>query len=252
MNKIHTRPAAAVRAICASLALIALAVICASPAHISAAAVSAVAVPAARTLPNAFDAASWTDASVGSISSGVLSIALSAASCAVQSGAAPNPGTLSVIDYTKPSAAERLWVFDVATHALLFHELVAHGSGSGANIATKFSNDNDSHQSSLGLFLTAESFIGKSGYALRLKGLEAGINDRAWDRAIVMHGASYVSEMLAKTWGQIGRSWGCPAVRLDVAKTLIDRVKGGGLIFAYYPDPKWLSTSKYLGTCATR
>jgi hypothetical protein len=251
MNQTHTRLAAAVRGICASLALIALTLISASPAHISAAAVSAIAVPAA-TPSNAFDAASWTDASAGSISSGVMSMALSAASCAVQSGVAPNPGTLSVIDYTKPSAAERLWVFDVATHALLFHELVAHGSGSGASIATKFSNDNDSHQSSLGLFLTGESFVGQNGYALRLKGLEAGINDRAWDRAIVMHGASYVSELLAKTWGQIGRSWGCPAVRLDVAKTLIDRVKGGGLIFAYYPDPKWLSTSKYAGTCATR
>jgi hypothetical protein len=233
--------------ICASLAPIALIAICASPAQISATATAtAASVPA-----SAFDATSWTDAA-GSIGSGVFSLALTAAGCAVRTGAAANPSTLSVIDYTKPSSAERLWVFDVATHALLFHELVAHGSGSGANIATKFSNDTDSHQSSLGLFLTADSFVGKSGYALRLKGLEAGINDRAWDRAIVMHGASYVSELLAKTWGQIGRSWGCPAVRADVARTLIDRVKGGGLIFAYYPDSKWLSTSKYLGTCPTR
>jgi len=243
MNNKRTRLATALRAICASLAPVALAAMYAWPAQISA---------AAPSLPNTFDAASWTAVPTGSIDTGVLSLALAAAGCAVRSGAASNPSTLSVIDYTRPSASERLWVFDVATRALLFHELVAHGSGTGAKVATTFSNDTDSHQSSLGLFLTGESFVGKNGYALRLKGLEAGVNDHAWDRAIVMHGASYVSEMLAKTWGQIGRSWGCPAVRQDVAKTLIDRVKGGGLMFAYYPDPKWLATSKYLGTCLAR
>jgi hypothetical protein len=126
---------------------------------------------------------------------------------------------------------------------LVFEELVAHGSESGDNFAPSFSNAPDSHQTSLGLFVTDEPYVGKNGYSLRMDGLDAGINDRARERAIVIHGADYVSDAFAKAQGRLGRSWGCPAVRGVIAKSLIDRVRGGGLVFAYYPDPQFLADS---------
>jgi hypothetical protein len=81
-------------------------------------------------------------------------------------------------------------------------------------------------------------------------GLEAGVNDRARERAIVMHGAPCVSSELAQVQGRLGRSWGCPALRDSIARDVIDRIKGGILVFAYYPDHEWLESSRYLGGCA--
>jgi hypothetical protein len=181
---------------------------------------------------------------------GVLELALRAAACAVRAGDVANPETLTVIDYSKPSTAKRLWVVDLDTREVIFEELVAHGQGSGGNLATAFSNLPDSHQTSLGLFVTGESYVGKNGYSLRLDGLDRGFNDRARERAIVMHGAPYVSPEVAKTQGRLGRSWGCPAVSDAVARPLIDLVKDGDLVFAYYPDREWLRSSAYLGDCA--
>jgi hypothetical protein len=198
-----------------------------------------------------FAASSWNHQSLGTIDGHVFDLALGAARCAVQSGAAAAPSTLTVIDYSKPSTAKRLWVFDLRSHTLLFEELVAHGKGSGDNFATAFSNNPDSHQSSLGLFEAQDTYSGKNGYSLRLKGLDAGFNDKAFDRAIVMHGAPYVSEQIARSMGRLGRSWGCPALREQVAHEIIDRIKGNGLVFAYYPDQKWLTSSKFLGGCST-
>ena len=86
-------------------------------------------------------------------------------------------------------------------------------------------------------------------YSLRLHGLDPGFNDRARERAIVMHGAPYVSAAVVKAQGRLGRSWGCPALRPGVAREVIDRVKGTGLVFAYYPDPTWLQLSRHLGSC---
>jgi len=169
----------------------------------------------------------------------------------VRSGSIHDLATLTVIDYSKPSTDKRLWVFDLRTRALLYQELVAHGSGSGANLATAFSNEPETHQSSIGLFRTEDTYVGKNGYSLRLRGLDAGFNDHAYDRAIVMHGAPYVSDEVAQTQGRLGRSWGCPALRAGIAREVIDTVKGSGLVFAYYPDQKWLESSKYLGDCAT-
>jgi hypothetical protein len=128
-----------------------------------------------------------------------------------------------------------MWVFDVHTHALLFHELVSHGRGSGTKMAKEFSNASDSNMTSLGLFKTAEPYVGHNGYSLRLDGLEKGVNDHARDRAIVIHGAPYVNASTARANGYLGRSLGCPAVRPEIAHQLIDTLKGGGLIFAYYP-----------------
>ena len=219
--------------------------------------IGAAVLAATLVIPNAIDASTAADftradfdaTAIGNIETDVFEMALNAASCAVRSGAVSAPPTLTVIDYSKPSTERRLWVFDLKAKELVYEELVAHGQGSGANMATEFSNDNESHQTSLGLFVTRDTYVGKNGYSLRLDGLDRGVNDRARERAIVMHGAPYVSEAFVKANGRLGRSWGCPAVSDAVAKKLIDVVKGGGLVFSYYPDAEWLKTSKYLGGC---
>lgn len=159
--------------------------------------------------------------------------------------------TLSVIDYSRPSSQPRLWVFDLTRRTLLFKELVAHGRNSGNELATHFSNAPGSLMSSLGTFVTDGTYEGHNGYSLRLKGLDGHFNDNAESRAIVIHGASYVSPLFAASEGRIGRSWGCPAVRRDVAKRLIDTIKDRSVVFAYYPDPKWLKQSPTLGDCGS-
>jgi hypothetical protein len=206
--------------------------------------------PASRARSAAAVARAWPQAAAADLDANVLNLAVGAAACAVRLGAAPSPRTLTIIDYSKPSTAKRLWVLDLASHAVLYHELVSHGAGSGDDSATLFSNDDDTHRSSLGLFVTDDTYIGKNGYSLRLDGLDAGFNDRARERAIVMHGAPYVSDEFARTHGRLGRSWGCPALPEDVARAVIDHVKGGNLLFSYYPDQRWLSSSQYLAGCA--
>jgi hypothetical protein len=196
-------------------------------------------------------AKAWSGDSIGDIRRDVFEMALSAAQCAMRSGDIKDLQTLTVIDYSRPSTQKRLWVFDLRERALLYEELVAHGSGSGMNMATSFSNEPETHQTSLGLFRTDETYTGRNGYSLRLHGLDAGFNDKAYERAIVMHGAPYVSEEAIKLQGRLGRSWGCPALRAGIAREVIDTVKGNGLVFAYYPDPKWLESSKYLGDCGS-
>jgi hypothetical protein len=187
-----------------------------------------------------------TVASSSGISAEVLNLAITATTCALKSGDIDQPRTLTVIDYSLPSVQERLWVFDVATGELLFKELVAHGRNTGENMATEFSDTLNSRQSSIGLFVTDDTYVGSNGYSLRLDGLEPGFNGRARERAIVMHGAPYVNAGLAASQGRIGRSWGCPALREAVARDVIDTIRGGGVIFSYYPDAGWLSTSRFL------
>lgn len=206
---------------------------------------------ASAVVPKAAAAgAGWRSSSLGTIDAHVFGLALSAANCAVRSGAVADPSTLTVIDYSKPSTEKRLWVFDLRSHEMVYEELVAHGQGSGGNVPTLFSNDTDTHRTSLGLFVTGNTYAGKNGYSLRLEGLDRGFNDRARERAIVMHGAPYVSAEFAQAEGRLGRSWGCPALREGIARDVIDRVKDGGLVFAYYPDQEWLTASRYLGGCA--
>lgn len=205
------------------------------------------AAPTPAPLP-ALSTTAWTDAAIGDVDRRVFSMALEAASAAVARGDAANPATLTVIDFSRPSTEKRMWVYDLRSLRLLFAEVVSHGRGSGRTLATKFSNRPGSDESSLGLFRTAETYIGKHGYSLRLDGLEPGINDRARERAIVMHAAEYVSQAAARAQGYLGRSLGCPAVRPEISRPLIDAVKGGGLLFAYYPDPAWLAASRYVGS----
>ncbi len=161
------------------------------------------------------------------------------------------PKRLAVIDYSKPSTKTRLWVFDLINEQLIFSERVAHGQGSGNNHTQYFSNVPGSKQTSLGLFRTGETYVGRNGYSLRLDGLEPGVNDRARERAIVMHGAPYVSDSAISQLGRLGRSWGCPAVRDAVARKLIDDIKHGQYLFAYYPDQHWIKQSPWI-SCADK
>jgi hypothetical protein len=241
-----------VAAVCLALGS---AVVCAPRIAASAVALdgaSAAAAPrtavevAARAASSVFDAASWTGGELGGVPADVFALALEAAATAVARGDATAPRTLTVIDFSRPSTQKRMWVYDLRSRALLFHEHVAHGRGSGANMATEFSNVPESNQSSLGLFRTAEAYIGKHGLSLRLDGLERGVNDRARARAIVIHGADYVDAAMARRQGRLGRSLGCPAVRTEIATPLINAVKDGGLLFAYYPEPSWLEGSEFL------
>lgn len=181
----------------------------------------------------------------------VLKSALTATQCALKNGL-DQPERLAVIDYSKPSNAKRLWIFDLHKGRLLLQDFVAHGRNSGEERATAFSNREGSFQSSLGLFQAAESYSGKHGYSLRLDGLEPGINDNARDRAIVIHGADYVSPRWIAQHGRIGRSLGCPAVRKEVARKVVDNLKGGQLVFTYYPDQDWLRSSSFLNCSGNR
>ena len=175
----------------------------------------------------------------------VLDLALQAYRCGRTLGYIDRP-LLTVIDYSLPSTERRLWVIDVANRRVHFNELVAHGERSGENLAVAFSNRPGSRQSSLGLFRADDTYEGEHGLSLRLTGLEAGVNDRARDRRIVMHGAAYVSEGFAAERGRLGRSWGCPALPSGVHAQVIDRIRDGSAVFAYYPDPRWLQSSRFL------
>jgi hypothetical protein len=143
---------------------------------------------------------------------------------------------LSVIDYGMPSTQRRLWVFDLNSERLLFHELVAHGRNSGWNLTESFSNADGTYMTSLGAFVTGTTYDGKNGYSLRLHGTEANLNDRAEARAIVMHGAPYVDEAMALKQGRLGRSLGCPAIRTAIARELIDDIKDGSVLYAWHPS----------------
>jgi hypothetical protein len=195
----------------------------AAPAPAASQAVPAVDAPATRALVK----------DVEGLSPRVLAAALDAVAGARARGIAGGGDLLTVIDYSLPSTEPRLWVLDLAHGDVLFHELVAHGRGSGDNYATRFSNLNDSHQTSLGLFLTGGTYEGGNGYSLVLKGLDTGVNDRAEARHIVMHGAWYVSAEQARSQGRLGRSWGCPALSQESAHRVIDTIKGGTFVFSY-------------------
>lgn len=154
---------------------------------------------------------------------------------------------VTIIDYTKPSNQRRLWVIDLRSGRVLFNTWVTHGRNSGEVSATSFSNQPGSLKSSIGVFLTTnQTYVGGVGYALRLRGLEAGINDNAYSRDIVFHGAWYASGTVAKKYGFLGRSWGCPAVGEDVARPLINTIRDNTLVIAYYSDRHWMRSSTYL------
>lgn len=143
---------------------------------------------------------------------------------------------LTIVDYSLSSKENRLWVIDLSTNSILYQSLVAHGRNSGGEFANSFSNKPSSYKSSIGFYLTGETYYGKHGYSLRLDGLEKGVNNNARDRAIVVHGADYVSENFIKQHGRLGRSLGCLALSQDLTKEVIDVIKNNSCIFIYYPS----------------
>jgi len=150
---------------------------------------------------------------------------------------------LTIVDYSKPSTERRLWVINLKDLQVPVRALVANGKNNGDNT---FSDRPSSHDSSIGVYLTSNTYFGKHGYSLRINGLEKGFNDRARARDIVMHSAYYVSETFAHIHGRLGRSWGCFALSPAVAPIIINKIKDGTVLFAYYPDPRWLDHSTYL------
>lgn len=153
---------------------------------------------------------------------------------------------LTIIDFSKPSTERRLWVIDLHKQKVLYNTWVTHGKNSGHIKANSFSNKPGSLKSSLGVFLTGKPYIGSVGYALHLTGLESGFNDNAYRRSVVVHGAWYANPNVLSKYGQLGRSFGCPAVSDTIAKSLINTIKDRALVFAYYPDRKWLEKSMFL------
>lgn len=151
---------------------------------------------------------------------------------------------LTVIDFSLPSTEKRLWVLDLDTKQVLFHTLVAHGHNSGENMATNFSNENESNMSSLGFYVTAGEYVGKHGRSLKLQGLDEGYNDNAMMRSVVMHGADYVSEDFVRQYGRLGRSLGCPALPMNQYAQIIDAVDGQTCLFLNGNDASY--TSNYL------
>ncbi|MEA4917941.1 MAG: murein L,D-transpeptidase catalytic domain family protein [Proteiniphilum sp.] len=157
-----------------------------------------------------------------------------------------NSPLLTLIDFSQPSTKKRMYVLDLVKKKILFVSYVSHGRNSGGNYATSFSNRDGSHQSSLGFYHTADTYNGGNGYSLRLDGLEKGINDKARQRAIVIHGADYCSEKVIRSTGRLGRSFGCPALPRELNKPIIDTIKGGSLLFIYADQPGYLASSEVL------
>jgi hypothetical protein len=153
---------------------------------------------------------------------------------------------ITIIDFSKPSTEERFYVIDLENKQILFKCLVAHGKNSGENFANSFSNESNSLQSSPGFYLTAETYSGDHGYSLRLDGLEKDINSNARSREIVIHGAEYVSEEFIKIYGRLGRSWGCPALPVDISKKVIDKISDGSCLFIYCDDKLYRENSRFL------
>ncbi len=153
---------------------------------------------------------------------------------------------LSIIDFTQPSTSKRLFIIDLDNGLLLFNTLVAHGNKSGKEWARSFSNKPRSNKSSIGFYVTGQTYNGSNGYSLKLQGVEAGFNNNAMKRAIVLHGADYVNEEYISSQGYIGRSQGCPAVMSDMSTPIIESIKEGSCLFMYYPLPTYLKKSSLL------
>ncbi len=157
---------------------------------------------------------------------------------------------LTIVDYSKASFEKRLYVLDMKAGRIIFNTLAAHGKNSGLVYATDFSNTVSSLKTSLGFFVTGKTYCGANGYSLKLEGCEKGINDKANQRAIVMHGAPYVSENYIEKNGYLGRSHGCPAIPEKASKQIIDIIKNGSCVFLYYPQKKYTAQSKILNSKA--
>jgi hypothetical protein len=163
-----------------------------------------------------------------------------------KTGNIQNAGVLSIVDFSLPSFKKRLFVIDIENGKLLFNTLVAHGRNSGQVLATKFSNRFRSFESSLGFYLTGGTYNGQKGYSLRLLGMEQGINNNALGRGIIVHAASYVNEEISRIYGRLGRSEGCPAIPIDIHRSVIETIKNGSCFFIYGKNRRYEKQSKLL------
>lgn len=161
-------------------------------------------------------------------------------------GALNNKGLLTIIDFSRPSTDKRFYTIDLKNLSVKYHSYVSHGRNTGGNIATAFSNTPHSNQSSLGFYVTGETYVGSKGYSLRLDGKEASFNDNIRSRAVVIHAADYATESWIKRYGRLGRSQGCPALPPTINKEVINLIKGKTAIFTYFPDDDYLGASRYL------
>src|SRR6185437_12848659 len=161
-------------------------------------------------------------------------------------GLVHNSEVLSIIDFSLPSTAKRLFIIDMQNGRLLFNTFVAHGRNSGILMATRFSNSVNSFMTSLGFYVTGDPFMGRNGYSLRLEGVEHGWNDHALSRSIIMHPADYVSEEHIRQYGYLGRSEGCPAIPEALDEPIIDEIKGGSCLFLYAPNERYLHRSNII------
>ena len=155
-------------------------------------------------------------------------------------------GLLTLIDFRMSSNKKRLWVIDLKKHKVLYHTLVAHGRNTGNEFAKTFSNVPNSNSSSLGFYVTGETYYGKHGLSMRLDGVESGFNNNARRRAIVMHGADYVDKSYTKSYGRIGRSFGCPSIPMSYHKDMIPKLANKSCLFIYYPDANYLENSSLI------
>jgi hypothetical protein len=153
---------------------------------------------------------------------------------------------LTIIDFSRSSREKRMHVIDLKSGKLLFNNMVAHGRNSGDEYANHFSNQPNSHKGSLGFYITGNTYNGSNGYSLVLDGLEKGFNDKAKERAIVIHGAAYANETVIRSGRRLGRSYGCPALPEDLNKEVIKKIKGGNCLFIYYPDRRYLNSFKLI------
>jgi hypothetical protein len=193
---------------------------------------------------NAYIKKLWSDCNLSeSISFGIFNTAILGLN---QIKGQVNRNIITIIDFTKPSTEKRFYVIDIETRSILYSCLVAHGKNTGENYAKSFSNSAGSLMSSPGFYLTAETYYGAHGYSLRIDGLEKGINDNARSREIVIHGADYVSDDYAKKYGRLGRSWGCPALPIDIYKPIIDKISGGTCLFIYSDDLSYSLNTVFL------
>lgn len=153
---------------------------------------------------------------------------------------------LTVVDFSLPSTQKRMWILNMETNKVLYHTYVSHGQNTGGNMATKFSNTVNSLQSSLGFYVTAETYYGKNGLSLFIDGMEKEFNSKARERYVVIHGADYAQENSIEKWGRLGRSYGCPAVPTQLSKEIINTIKGGSALFIYHPNKNYISKSTFL------